>query len=121
MGVLLQDGSDHIQGWPCCEVSYKVTLYSSQARNIVSQDRLPAPGSKGSDGRDCPLGGRDGRYLFPLASLILEFAKGRLQIPNNPSTPGSQGNVCGEKEILPTTLPLGVEALTMEYLHSVVR
>lgn len=34
-----------------------------------------------------------GGFFFFLPSLILEFAKGRLQIPNNPSTPGSQGNV----------------------------
>lgn len=49
-----------------------------------------------------------GVFFFFLPSLILEFAKGRLQIPNNPSTPGSQGYDCGEKEILlpPPTLPL---------------
>lgn len=50
--------------------------------------------------------GMGGVFIFFLPScFILEFAKGRLQIPNNPSIPGSQGNVCGEKESLTSALP----------------
>lgn len=54
---------------------------------------------------------KGGGFYFFFLLLILEFAKGRLQIPNNPSTPGSWGSVCGEKEILPATLPLVIYKL----------
>lgn len=64
------------------------------------------------------MGGGFLNFFLP-SSLILEFAKGKVQIPNNPSTPGSWGNVCGEKEILPAaTLPLDLHnSLGLRYLQ----
>lgn len=79
----------------CLIKSLPTLLKSGVSRARI--DFLP-PGSKGSDGSDCPLGGRNGRWFFFFlpSSLILEFAKGRLQTPNNSSTPGSKA-LFGEK------------------------
>ena len=67
-------------------------------------DFLP-PGSKGNDGSDCPLGGRNGRWFFFFFLLLLSWSLQKEGYKHQTILPHLVARHClGKKEILPATL-----------------